>query len=199
MPIYKLKIEDLNIAFLEKIRQLYKKADVEINIHPVGEATHLAEEDFFWVVIDALDWSQGEDDEAVLKPAIHKLSQESLANIFQFDEILSEKLYRLDGKKYAEHLGAYAYREGENFSTDHFLYARCCVVANGRQFYESVLEDPARIPKEHTFESLIYLAQKAYEFKTGNEDYNFVPSYCIETFCNPEGWGKTPMSELFSS
>lgn len=160
---------------------------------------YLAAEDFFWAVVDTLDWSKGEDNESILKPAIHKLSEESLANIFQFDEILSEKLYRLDGKKYAEQLGTYAYQEGEHFSADHFLGVRCCVVANGRQFYESVLEAPTKIPKEHTFESLIYLAQKAYELKTRNEDYNYVPSYCIETFCNPEGWGKTPMSELFNN
>lgn len=199
MPVYKLKIEDLNTEFLEKLRRLYKKADVEINVHPVGKATHFASEDFFWAVIDTLDWSKGEDNEAILKPAIQKLSEESLADIFQFDETLSEKLYRLDGKKYAEHLGEYAYREGENFSADHFSDARCCVVANGQQFYESVLKDPSRIPKEHTFGSLIFLAQKAYELKTGNEDYNYVPSYCIETFCNPEGWGETPMSELFNN
>lgn len=55
MPIYKLKIEELNIEFLEKLRQLYKKAEVEINIHPVGEAAELTPEDFFWSIVDMLD------------------------------------------------------------------------------------------------------------------------------------------------
>lgn len=55
------------------------------------------------------------------------------------------------------------------------------------------------MPKEFTFEPLLSLAQKAYERKTGKEEYDYVPSYCIETFCNPEGWdGETPMSELFN-
>ena len=74
-------------------------------------------------------------------------------------------------------------------SSDLFLYARCCAVANGKDFYQEVLSDPAKMPKDLTFEALLYLAEKAYRRKTGKR-LDRAPAYIYETFFNPAGWGE---------
>ena len=116
-----------------------------------------------------LDWSQEESDK-VLEPAILKLGEYSKEAICQFQEILSIKLFDLDAKRFAEELGSNAWppdeEHGRYFSVDDFLYSRCAVIANGKRFYESVIRDPSRIPKEFTFEPLLYLADRAWSRKT---------------------------------
>jgi hypothetical protein len=127
------------------------------------------------------------------------LSQYSEPDIRQFSEILAAKLYALDGKKSAMELDpedAYSDDPEAYFSVDVFLYARCCVVANGREFYEQVLHDPASMPKGYTFESLLYLPQTAWKLKTGKEDFFHYTQVWYETFSNPEGWpGITPLKD----
>lgn len=133
-----------------------------------------------------LDWNKSADNAAIIALAVQALSEKSEADLHTFDDILAEKLHQLDGKVYAEHIGEFAY--SDNFSADIFLYARCCVVANGREFYEKVLKNPALMPKEFTFESLLYLTEKAYLLKTGKVDYNYSPTINYETFGNTAGW-----------
>ena len=43
------------------------------------------------------------------------------------------------------------------------------------------------MPKDITFEALLYLANEAYKRKTG-EEMNYIPAYPIETYSNKEGW-----------
>jgi hypothetical protein len=97
-------------------------------------------------------------------------------------------LFQLDTKAYASNIGKNAYNPDSDYvSADGFLYARCVVVANGRQFYEAVLKDPTKMPKDSEFESLLGLASGAYESKTGEEfDYSTGCSY--ESFSNLVGW-----------
>jgi hypothetical protein len=52
------------------------------------------------------------------------------------------------------------------------------------------------MPKEFTFETLLYLPAKAWERKTGSARYDYYPAVWAETFSNPEGWpGVTPLKE----
>ena len=88
---------------------------------------------------------------------------------------------------FAEHIGEYSFRDGAGFSPDNFLYARCEAVARGEAVYRRVLGAPEDMPKENTFETLLYAAQQAYETKTGR-DYEHIPSIDVETFANKEGW-----------
>ncbi|MCB9291546.1 MAG: DUF4240 domain-containing protein [Lewinellaceae bacterium] len=67
-------------------------------------------------------------------------------------------------KVYAENMGKIP-GGGQVFSSDYFLYARACVVANGKDYYEKILVNPAQMPKDFTFESLLYLAADAYKRK----------------------------------
>jgi predicted DNA-binding WGR domain protein len=144
-------------------------------------------EEVFWRLIKLFDWKKTGDDEEVMKPAIVALSKMNIDDIKRFEDILADKLYALDTEAHARETGENAYGTGEYFSVDCFLYDRCCVVANGREYYESVVANPSRMPKDLEFESILYFAKYAYERKTGEEfDYSASTSY--ETFSNEAGW-----------
>ncbi|MGI4867000.1 MAG: DUF4240 domain-containing protein [Janthinobacterium lividum] len=132
------------------------------------------DEDLFWELIASFNWKKSGDDDAVMLPAEKRLASLPVEDIFAFHNLLAEKLYQLDGRKYAD--ACYPKKQtlfnGTPYmSADDFLYCRCCVIINGRKFYEFTLEYPKNWPVDATFESVLYLAQKAYERKTGSEDY----------------------------
>lgn len=143
----------------------------------------------FWRIISLFDWKKTGDDDAVIRPAVKELAKQSAEDIVAFEEVLSQKLYALDTKAHARNIGKDAYvGDGGRFSVDWFLYARCCVVANGRELYEAVLNDPEQFPKDMEFEALLGLAGAAYEAKTGEEHEGFETSVSYETFSNRAGW-----------
>lgn len=72
------------------------------------------------------------------------------------------------------------------------MYARCAVVANGREFYERVLANPKAMPKDLDFESLLFLTHAAWERKTGDEYEGFETSVSYETYSNAAGWPPGP-------
>lgn len=142
-------------------------------------------EDDFWKIIDALDWSKSDDDTSIVQPAVNLLSAMPIANIHQFQDILSEKLWLLDTKSHAQ-LFIAAHPKGR-LSVDDFLYARCAVVAEGQQYYEKVLQSPEEMPQELVFESLLYIAAEAYHLKTKKE-FIHTSTYNYETYSNENGW-----------
>jgi Protein of unknown function (DUF4240) len=144
------------------------------------------EEDEFWAIISKLDWNQ-KNDAQIIEPAVKALSDKPISAIYYFQNLLSEKLYNLDTKVFAKNIGKNAYSSGKFFSVDNFLYARCCVIANGREAYEFVINDPIQMPKNITFEALLSLAKDAYHRKTG-QTMRYAPSFSIETFSNKLGW-----------
>ncbi|MEM1121681.1 MAG: DUF4240 domain-containing protein [Bacteroidota bacterium] len=171
---------------MEKLRTQVGNDDQEVTIWFPQKSTALSE-NTFWEIIDLLDW-QSEDSANISTRAITKISQLSVAEIQAFDDILSEKLYLLDGKEYAENTGQNAYKSDDApFSVDGFLYARCMAVASGKITYEEIVEDPARMIKNSTFEPLLSLASRAYKLKTG-KIYEHNPAYIYETFANTKGW-----------
>lgn len=180
-------IEELSPEWIKKLQDRYDDAQLEIIVHEAAQVNAMSEA-VFWAIIDKLDWPQGEDDDAILAPAVEALSAYSVRDIERFQDILAEKLFQLDKQAYAEQIGTYAYGGGHNFSVDTFLYARACVVANGKTFYHNVLSDPSEMPKEFTFEPLLYLAGLAYQKKTGTE-WEYLPKVSYETYSNREGWG----------
>lgn len=143
----------------------------------------------FWRIIGLLDWNKTGDDDAVLKPAANALAKQTVEDIAAFEETLSQKLYTLDTKAHARQIGEGAYvDEDQPFSVDWFLYARCCVVANGRQHYDAVLADPSQFPRNMEFEALLELAATAHEMKTGAAPEFFETTVSYETFSNRAGW-----------
>ncbi len=184
----KIPVKDLNQDMLEDIRQKYGTAMLEITRPAEAELGGLGE-DGFWKIVGLFDWSKAGDDRAVVEPAVQALTQMPVSAIYRFDDILSEKLYMLDGERFARQIGEDAWKgEGSFFSVDNFLYARCCVMANGRKAFDTVLADPAAMPKDLTFEGLLFIAPEAYRRKTG-KNLRYLPLFNIETFSNQEAWG----------
>src|SRR5688500_17473192 len=146
-------------------------------------------EDIFWEIISVFNWKKTGDDDAVLRPALKRLVSMTVDDIQLFAEILAEKLHRLDGIEYASNIGKQSYQDDDKFfSVDYFLYVRCCVVANGKDYYYSVLKNPTDMPKELDFEPLLYLADEAYNKKMKTEDEILETELSFETFSNKDGW-----------
>lgn len=188
--IYRLSTAALDEHFVESLREKYPHASLEIKVNTSSKLGGLSEKQF-WSLMELLDWSKEGDSSAVIEPALEALSKRPLRNIYEFQDILSEKLYRLDTRAHAENTGENAYSETDDdnsfFSADEFLYARCCVVANGQETYEKVLQNPALMPKDLAFEAILRIARLAYQRKTG-QSFRYVPAYNFETFGNRQGW-----------
>ena len=144
------------------------------------------DEDVFWLLIAQFNWKKSGDDDAVMRPAFKRLLKMEESDIKEFAEILAKKLYDIDGKVYAENMGE-EYREG-NFSSDWFLYVRCCAVANGKEYYYNVLNNPKEMPKDLEFEAILYLAEEVYNKKRKTEDEYLKTKYSYESFSNEEAW-----------
>ena len=182
----KIPLRSLNESVIRDLKEKYPEAEISVELHQNRNKAPLSEA-YFWEIISLLDWSKSGDDEAVVEAAKDRLVSGPVRHIFEFADLLSEKLYALDAQKYALHIGEDAWPPDHYFSVDNFLYARCCVVANGRDMYEKVLHDPAQMPKDLTFEALLYIPSEAYERKTGRQ-YDYTPAYPIETYSNLAGW-----------
>lgn len=184
----KIPLRALNESVIRDLKEKYPEAEISVELHQDRNKAPLSEA-HFWEIISLLDWSKAEDDDAVVEPAITHLASGAVRHIFEFADLLSEKLYALDAEQYALHIGEDSWSPDRYFSVDNFLYARCCVVANGKQLYDQVLQDPAQMPKDLTFEALLYIPSEAYERKIGKQ-YDYTPAYPIETFSNKTGWGE---------
>ena len=146
----------------------------------------------FWDLIDLLDWRHDGDDDRVVKPLVDRLASLPDAEIGEFHEVLAGKLYALDGRAWARESGSDIWLgEPNDLSVDGFLYARSAVVARGRAAYEAIVADPALMPKNAAFETLLYVAAAAYERKTGLERDDLDDTdVSYETFSNDAGWPK---------
>ena len=197
MTIHRVKLKDLNKDYLDKLQAQASSDDQEVAIWFPQKSSDLPE-DTFWEIIDLLDWKAQKSADITTK-AITRLSQLSIEQIQAFDDILSEKLYLLDGQQYAENTGQNAYKdENASFSVDGFLYARCMAVASGKKIYENILINPKKMVKNKSFEPLLSLASQAYKIKTGSV-YEYIPAYIFETFANTKGWkNKDFLSTLLS-
>lgn len=183
--VLKVNVHDLNSQFFHDLGQLIpEESEVEIRIPEKKHKVELFTDDQFWEIIHALDWSKSDSDE-IMAPAVILLSAMPIVNIYLFADKLSEKLRQLDTRTHGD---AYLANEGDDYlSVDDFLYIRCAVVAEGKEYFEKIVANPFEFPDEISFEPLLSLADKAYEMKTGRKfDYHSELSY--ETYSNKEGW-----------
>ena len=188
MTIHHIKLKDLNGQFIRQLKAQSQDLEQKVTIWLPKKVSGIKEEEA-WEIIGMLDWKK-ENSEAILAPAITHLSQLPEAKITAFEDWLSEKLYQLDGQKYAENTGDNAFRgNGNPFSVDSFLYARCMVVASGQKVYGPILENPAGMLKNQTFEPLLNLASRAYKRKTGKE-WEHLPALYLRNLCQCQGLGR---------
>lgn len=187
--ILKINVQELDTKFVEDLKQAFAHSELEIRVHEQPDAAASFAQEDFWHLIALLDWSAAtEDDTKVVEPVIQALTNQPLAHIYRFADILSEKLWQLDTKAHAQVFLDDPEEEGY-LSSDDFLYARCAVVANGQIYYENVLKNPSEMPLDLTFEPLLYIAMNAYKRKTGKA-FMAVPAFNYETYSNQAGWGK---------
>ncbi|NUO02313.1 MAG: DUF4240 domain-containing protein [Saprospiraceae bacterium] len=184
--VVKINIDELDNNFVEHLKREFAHASLEIRVHDQEDAASAFAEGDFWNLIELLDWSEEEDDAKVVEPVIQALERLPLAHIYRFADLLSEKLWYLDTKQHAQVFLDDPEEEGY-LSVDDFLYARCAVVANGREYYEAVLADPSRMPVDFTFEPLLFVAMTAYQRKTGKQ-FIALPAFNYETYSNKKGW-----------
>jgi Protein of unknown function (DUF4240) len=181
-------LHNLSPETLRDLQDKYPNASVQIELSEQPAEGGLSEE-AFWALIALLDWSKTGDDEAVILPVVAKLAESPLRHIYDFKDILSQKLYLIDTREHARYIGEAAYNEtSEQFSGDIFLFARCCAVANGQASYEQVRRDPAAMPKDLEFAPLLRIANEAYR-RQKSALMRYVAAYPIETGSNLEGWG----------
>ena len=186
MTIHRVKLKDFNKEYLEKLQGQAANGEQEVTIWFPQKSTALSEVEF-WKIIDLLDWKKRKAS-TIMATAVKQLSTLSVGQIKAFDDVLSEKLYQLDGQQYAENTGQNAYKgEEEPFSVDGFLYARCMAISQGKDRYEAILANPENMVKNDSFEPILSLASLAYHKKTG-ETYEHIPAFIYETFANTKGW-----------
>jgi Protein of unknown function (DUF4240) len=184
---YQVSVDSLSDSFLVNLQEHFPHAQVEIKVTTPKSFDGLSETDF-WAIISLFDWSNIDDDKVIMSKAIAALAAKSTRHIYEFQDILSKKLFALDTIEHAKNVGENAWLgKDSDFSVDEFLYARCCVVANGQGFYNKVLKNPQLMPQDMAFESILTLAHKAYLAKT-NKIFRYLPTYNFETFSNKKGW-----------
>ena len=170
--------------FFKDLQERYRNRNVELTISESEKV--LLDENKFWEILALIDWTK-EEDADITSPVVARLAEMPIHDIYLFQDTLSKKLYQLDAKKYALHLGEDSWQEGNYFSVDNFLYARCAVVANGKKTYEEIVQDPAKMPKDLTFEPILSLAADAYYLKTG-KIFDYTGHFNYETYGNEAGW-----------
>lgn len=186
MPtVLKINTRNLNQDVVQDLKEHYGNAELEIRVHNLPDSAEVMGEEEFWALIAKLDWSKSDDNNRIIEPVVAALSQMPVAKIYQFYDILSEKLWHLDTSAHADAM----MRDDPDdyFSDDEFLYTRCCVVANGKEAYQSVRSDPSNFPADLAFEDLLYVAANAYERKTGKR-FLSTPAFNFETGSNKQGW-----------
>ncbi|MFN0034695.1 MAG: DUF4240 domain-containing protein [Saprospiraceae bacterium] len=180
-----LNVESLNDAFIRDLKEQFGSAEIELRVHKKPQLWMTQEQ--FWELIDLLDWSKTGDNAAVAAPLVEALAAMPVGSIHQFEDILSEKLWRLDTRAHAQ--ASKSDDPNGYLSADGFLYDRCCVVANGRAFYESVLNEPAKFPAGCSFSALLSVASEAYSQKTG-QTFLHISKFDYETGGNLASWAE---------
>jgi Protein of unknown function (DUF4240) len=168
--------------FLRQLKSKHTRhTRLDIQVVELDEEPVLTEANF-WAIIAQLDWT-AESREAVLYPAVQALARQPLSHIYQFEDMLAEKLHALDTAAHA----TTAYPEPRRVSEDGFLYVRAAVIARGQAHYDTVLHNPAALPADEDFEPLLSLAALAYTRKTG-KSFDYVSPLSYETYANETGW-----------
>lgn len=184
--VIRYPLRNISPQTLRDLQEHYPNASVQIELSEKPQDGGLTESDF-WNLISQLDWSKAGDDDAVISPVVAALTKSPLRHIYDFADILSHKLYLLDGEPYANPQNEINKKFDADFAADRFLYARCCVVANGKTFFDNIRQNPVEMPLNYLFAPLLRVPSEAFKQQVGKH-LEHVWAYPIETFSNPEGW-----------
>ncbi|UYG95281.1 DUF4240 domain-containing protein [Cytobacillus firmus] len=173
--------------FEKEIREEEKRIQEEYHNKP-QKPKKMMKDETFWSIIFLLDFYEN-GEEKIIEPAVNALAKMRVKDIKEFEEALSYKLYLLDTKEHAKNIGEYSYNEitQKHFSADLFLYIRCSVIAEGKEYFDDCLNNPQNMPKDNSFEPLLYIASEAYTRRSGKE-FEYITGCDYETFSNAAGW-----------
>lgn len=122
----------------------------------------------FWNVIDTAVRDADGDMEQAEESLLRDLSSREPAAIEHFQQILQSKL----DDAYLWDLWGAAYIINGGCSDDSFEYFRCWLISRGRAVYEAAIANPdssADLASPGEFESLLYVALRAYEKVAGSK------------------------------
>ena len=100
-------LHNLSPEMHRALQEKYPNPSVQIELNERPAEGGLNEE-AFWALIGLLDWSQTGRDEAVIEPVVQALAAGHLRHIYDFKDILSQKLYLLDTAAHARYMGGSA-------------------------------------------------------------------------------------------
>jgi hypothetical protein len=194
MNVLRYSLRNISPQTLSNLQEHYPNASVQIKLSPKPTENSLTET-AFWALIAQLDWSQTGNDDAVIAPVVDALAKSPFRHILDFADILSHKLYLLDGEVYIQQGEETAIHSDVDFATDRFLYVRCCVVANGIDFFNHIRRHPTEMPHELVFAPLLRIPNEAYKKHKG-KPLEHVWAYHIETFSNSLGWSSLNLTHV---
>lgn len=177
-------------------------------------------EPLFWELIEQANtsdsWQTYDVDEHTDKVTA-LLSELESGDMISFEAMLRKKLDELDkvdigelgiilGNSFEEKDGIYDFNG--YVSTDGFIYFRCWLILKGKEFFYDILKDiNVFVSGKYCFdigdtwgEGLLYVANQAYDVKTGQEDSYFVTDAVEELYpeiidydsFESEGWVRPP-------
>lgn len=139
----------------------------------------------FWQLISKIDADalRSGDEDAAIEPLTATLQELDPTALMEFQELLAQSLYKLDGKIYADNAGE------SGTSDDGFLYCRCFVVGCGRETFLATLANPALMPKslDEWFEPLLSCAGEIF-CDVSDDDSGIETSVSYETGSNKSQW-----------
>ena len=155
----------------DKTKHGYRET-VERVIEKFGQAD-------FWTLIERAKTSS-EDLESQVELLTEFLSQRSVDDIFEFRRIIDQQYVH----SYSYELWGAAYLMNGGCTAEGFEHFRGWLIAKGRTVFQSALENPDNLAKyvqeddddfgEYEAEDMMYVAEKAFELKTGQaaEEFN---------------------------
>jgi len=154
--------------------------------------------DEFWAIVDASRAEEQEDQLEKLRKRLNKLPQSEIIDFYQHYYHRLQEAYRWD-------LWGAAYIINGGCSDDWFAYFRDWLIAQGREVYETALQDPESLrnvatPEEADFEDFRYVMHEVFEEKF-EQDLAEVPQLAdlSESEGEPVGseWEEEELNDLF--
>lgn len=159
------------------------------------------EEEQFWKIIEQ-SWEdspqikklrdEAKDNEASLEQLSYKLEEDITENyikrlsklgkeeLTEFIHFLEERIYHIDRKE------IHTYTDG---SDDGFLYCRCFILGMGKNYYNSIDNNPSKAKFDLEAEGFGFSAYQVYE-ELFNEEFDRYSSHSMESCSNSNGWSE---------
>ncbi len=149
----------------------------KVDVGSLEKTAELLHEDQFWAIVErSLKFKDDQEkQEAFLVREVEQLSPKEMVGF----DLRTKQLLR---DSYNGDLWCAAYIMNGGCSDDGFEYFRCWLISRGRKVYEAAMANPDNLITEvaedngegYDFESFSYIAQTAFENKTGKDLNDYI-------------------------